>query len=447
MRPEEFDKLYCNKLNPQQLEAVHSVDGPVLLLAVPGSGKTTVLVTRLGYMVLCRNIPPRSILTMTYTKAATEEMLQRFGENFGHGYARDMEICTINSLATQIISFYARHHGRAEPPQLIENEEAVRIISGLYQQINGDYATDSAIKDIRTAITYIKNMMLPNDEIETLDMGVENLDKLYQGYSKALKQGKYMDFDDQLSYALTILKRYPPVLEYFQTRFPYICVDEAQDTSKIQHEIIKLLAGKNGNIFMVGDEDQSIYGFRAAYPEALLNFEQDYSDARILLMEQNYRSSREIVAAADAFIAKNEHRRPKKLHAARGEGKQIQCVEAQSRSLQYAYLFEVGRLCCEETAILYRNNDSALPLIDMFLRRGVSYNCKKFEESFFTHRVVMDIRDIISFAYEPKDAELFLRIYYKLGFPISRTAAELACSESRRTGNSIADELCRSSGL
>jgi len=447
MRPEEFDKLYCHKFNPQQLEAVHSVDGPVLLLAVPGSGKTTVLVTRLGYMVLCRNIAPHSILTMTYTVAATAEMRSRFAESFGAGHARDMEICTINSLATQIINFYARHHGRAEPPKLVENDEAVRIIAALYQQINGDYASDSVVKDIRTGITYIKNMMLSTEQIESLELGVDKLDKLYQGYSKALKQGGFMDFDDQLSYALTILKRYPGVLEHFQGRFPYICVDEAQDTSKIQHEIIRLLAGKRGNIFMVGDEDQSIYGFRAAYPEALLNFEKDYSDARVLLMEENYRSTKEIVAAADAFIAKNEHRHPKRLRAARGGGAQIQLVEAESRSIQYAYLFETGRLCKEETAILYRNNDSALPLVDLFHRRGVSYNCRKFEDSFFSHRVVADIRDIISFAYAPDNCELFLRIYYKLGFPISRAAAELACSESKKSGKSIVYELCRSREL
>lgn len=447
MRPEEFDKLYCNKLNPQQLEAVHSVDGPVLLLAVPGSGKTTVLVTRLGYMVLCKNIAPRNILTMTYTVAATLEMRSRFAENFGADYARDMEFCTINSLATQIINFYARQLSKNEPPQLVDNEEAVRIVARLYQEINNDYATDSIIKDIRTGITYIKNMMLSAEEIETAELGVDNMDKLYHAYTKALRQGRLMDFDDQLSYALTILKRYPAVLEQFRVRYPYICVDEAQDTSKIQHEIIRLLAGERGNLFMVGDEDQSIYGFRAAWPEALLNFEQDYPSARVLLMEENFRSTREIVAAADAFIARNEQRRPKCLRAARGSGKQLQLIDAENRSMQYAFLFEVGCLCSKETAILYRNNDSALPLIDLFFRRGLSFNCKRFEDSFFTHRVVSDIRDIISFAHEPDNAEIFQRIYYKFGFPISRSAAEFACADSLKSGKSIAFELCRSREL
>ncbi len=446
MQQQEFDRIYCRKLNPQQLEAVHSVDGPTLLLAVPGSGKTTVLVNRLGYMLHVRGIDPRCILTMTYTVAATAEMRARFAELFGAENAGLMEFCTINGLATRIIDYYARHHGRAEVPKLIENSEAAAVVAGLYQQISGEYATDSVIKDIRSAITYIKNMMLSRDELETAELGVDNIQQLYQGYQSALRRQGMMDFDDQLGYALTILRRYANVLEHFQDRFPYICVDESQDTSKIQHEIIKLLAKKYKNIFMVGDEDQSIYGFRAAYPAALLDFEHEYAGARILLMEQNYRSTEEIVYAADAFIAKNKSRHPKRLKAVRGSGAQLRLIDCQNRSMQYAWLFEVARSCSRETAILYRNNDSALPLIDLMERRGISYNCKKLEDSFFSHRVVLDIRDMICFAHEPGDTERFMRVYYKMGQPISRVMAEELCAGCRRTGGSILLELERSMG-
>lgn len=447
MNIKEFDKQYCKKLNAQQKEAVHSVDGPVLLLAVPGSGKTTVLVTRLGYMVCCCGIAPQNILTMTYTKAATGEMKQRFASMFGDSYAKNMEFYTINSLATQIIKYYANNYGSGQVFELVETDHAIRIITDLYQQINHDYATESIIKDIQTGITYVKNMMLTGEAIDKIDVGVENFVQIYHGYCNALRQNRRMDFDDQLSYSLTILKKYPDVLEHFQNRFPYICVDESQDTSRIQHEIIKLLAGKYSNIFMVGDEDQSIYGFRAAYPDALLNFEKDYSNAKVLLMENNYRSTREIVAVADEFISKNEKRHPKALKATRESGKQVQLVNADSCSIQYAYLLEVGRQCSSETAILYRNNDSALPLIDMFERRGVPYNCKKFEDSFFTHRVVSDIRDIICFAHDPHNAELFMRIYYKFGSPISKKTAQFACDQSKLSGKSILHELASSPEL
>lgn len=437
----QFDEAFVDRLNPQQKEAVHTIDGAVLLLAVPGSGKTTVLVTRLGYMVCCKSIAPQNIMTMTYTVAATVEMKQRFAAMFGPKYASDMEFCTINSLSSQIIKCYANSHGRRQPFPVIENDAAARLVGQIYQQINGEYPTESTIKDIRTGITYIKNMMLSEDEIDKVDVGVNHIAKIYREYCDCLRQAQLMDFDDQMGYALTILKNYPTILDHFQERYRYICVDESQDTSKIQHEIIKLLAKKYGNLFMVGDEDQSIYGFRAAYPQALLNYQSDYPNAKILLMEKNYRSTQDIVAAANVFVAKNRFRYEKKMIPTRSSGKPIQRIYTANRIAQYKYLFQLARSCTRETAVLYRNNDSALPLIDLFERNSVPYNCKKFEDAFFSHRIVTDIIDIIHFAYDPFDAEIFMRIYYKFGSPITKTAAIYACEQSARSGRSILEEL------
>ena len=192
---------------------------------------------------------------------------------------------------------------------------------------------------------------------------------------------------------------------------------------------------------MVGDEDQSIYGFRAAYPDALLHFEQDYPNAKVLLMEQNYRSVPAIVAAADGFIARNQFRHPKRLYAVRQGDAHVQTVQVMDRVTQYAYLYEVGKSCKRETAILYRNNDSALPLIDLFDRNGVAFNCKQFEEAFFSHKVVTDIRDMITLAYEPCNGDAFMRIYYKFGSPITKSAAQYACDRSKKSGRPIWEEL------
>ena len=447
MRIEEFDKQYCERMNPQQKEAVHSVDGPVLLLAVPGSGKTTVLVNRLGYMVNCCGIDPRNILTMTYTVAATKEMRQRFSALFGQNLARQMTISTINALSAQIVRFYAERHGSGRSFPVVENDEAAAIVSKIYRTLFDEFPTDSTIKEIRTGITYVKNMMLSDGEIKEADLGIDRFDRIYRMYCEELSQRRLMDFDDQMIYALRALKKYPDVLEYYQERYPYICVDESQDTSKIQHEIIKLLASKYRNLFMVGDEDQSIYGFRAAYPEALLRFEQDYPDAKVLLMEKNYRSTPEIVSVADRYISRNVSRHPKTLEATRESGAQINHIRVLNREMQYAYLFEVGAACKTETAILYRNNDSALPLIDLFERKGIAYNCRRFEDAFFTHKVVADIRDMIQFAFDMKDADVFMRIYYKFALPISKKAAQYACELSRKSGRSILDELLNSSEL
>ena len=274
------------QLNNQQREAVQAVNGPVLLLAVPGSGKTTVLVTRLGYMVYCCKIHPSNVLTLTYTVAATNDMRERFSRFFGEELGGKLEFRTINSICAGVIKEYGRRIGKA--PYELESDEKVLlgILSSLYQKFENEYPTESDLKGIKTWITYIKNMMLSDEEIKKLekDAGCHLLD-IYKGYCNELRNRSCMDYDDQMVYAYKLLKSSPQLLEYYQNMFPYICVDEAQDTSKIQHEIIALLASKTENLFMVGDEDQSIYGFRAAYPEALLSFEKNHPNAKILLME------------------------------------------------------------------------------------------------------------------------------------------------------------------
>ena len=328
------------------------IDGAVLLLAVPGSGKTTVLVTRLGYMVHCAGIKPENILTMTYTKSATEEMRARFASLYGDEYAGEMKFCTINSLSNQIIQYYSSSgYGKRKPFDVADEQTTAMIIGRMYKQVNDDYATDSVIKEIKTAITYIKNMMLTDEEIAETDFGINNMSQIYFRYCETLEANGLMDYDDQMRFALRVLRRYPKILELYQERYRYICVDEAQDTSKLQHEIIKLLASKYGNIFMVGDEDQSIYGFRAAYPDALLNFQSDYSNAKVLLMEHNYRSTGEIVNTANSFIARNKLRHPKIIRPTNGNGGPIRVVYASNRRAQYLYLFELAKnakesLCC-----------------------------------------------------------------------------------------------------
>lgn len=443
MDSKEFDRRYCGGFHEQQLAAVHSAEGPVLLLAVPGSGKTTVLIARLGYLILCRGVDPRSILTMTYTVAATGEMRRRFAAQFGQETGTAMTFCTINSLAVQIIHYYAQHHGRRTAFPLAEEKETARILSQLYREVNREFATEAAIRDLRTAITYVKNSMVSPEDLEDLDLGVDHLPEIFLRYNETLRAMGRMDFDDQLTYAYTILKSYPAVLEHFRSRFSYFCVDESQDTSKIQHEIIRLLAGARGNLFMVGDEDQSIYGFRAAYPQALLHFEQDYPGGKVLLMEQNYRSGADIVEAADRFVTRNRFRHEKTLRPTRKKTEPVRVIRALDRRAQFLYLFEVGRSCTGETAILFRNNDSALPLIDRFQREGIPYNCRKMEETFFSGRVVQDMTDILRFALSPADPELFLRIYYKFGCRISKEMAQAACGRSSQSGRPIVEELLR----
>lgn len=435
MEWKEFETTFSVKLNQQQKEAVQSTKGPVLLLAVPGSGKTTVLVTRLGYMIYCRNIPPESILTVTYTVAATKDMSERFAVRFGEDMAKRLEFRTINGICAMIIQYYGRRIGKT-PFELVKDEKATTgMLIKICQDHGMGYPTESDLKNVRTLITYIKNMMLNEEELQKLEEESDiRIAGIYREYCRQMREQKLMDYDDQMLYAYNILRKDPGVLAYFQNRYPYICVDEAQDTSKIQHAIIALLAAGTGNLFMIGDEDQSIYGFRAAYPEALLSFEKKHSGAKVLLMEENFRSNAKIVEAADKFIQKNTLRHEKHMRAAREAGADIREISLKSRKAQYVYLMKAAQECTTgmagmsgseehrgradasvtETAVLYRDNECAIPLIDLLERKNIPYRMRNADLSFFTHRTVLDVQNIIRFAMDPKDTELFMQIYYRL---------------------------------
>lgn len=176
------------------------------------------------------------------------------------------------------------------------------------------------MKEVRTRITCCKNGMLRDEEVRAIEMDGVDFPAVYFGYREYLERNRRMDYDDQMVFALRILRRYPDILAHFQSKYPYLCVDEAQDTSKIQHAILRLLAARSRNLFMVGDEDQSIYGFRAAWPQALMEFRQIYPEGEVLLMETNYRSAGAIVEKADAFIQRNGSRHPKHMRASRPQG-------------------------------------------------------------------------------------------------------------------------------
>ena len=294
---------------------------------------------------------------------------------------------------------------------------------------------------MRTRITCCKNGMLRDEEVRAIEMDGVDFPAVYFGYREYLERNRRMDYDDQMVFALRILRRYPDILAHFQSKSPYLCVDEAQDTSKIQHAILRLLAARSRNLFMVGDEDQSIYGFRAAWPQALMEFRQIYPEGEVLLMETNYRSAGAIVEKADAFIQRNGSRHPKHMRASRPQGEPVRHVNLNDFGQQAHYLAQAAADCTESTAVLYRNNDSALPLIDLLDRGGIPYRCRRMDDAFFTHRIVADIRDVIALAHDQTDAETFLRIYYKVGGGISKKAAEYACQKSRATGGSILREL------
>lgn len=444
MTLEEFKNRYHITFTEQQLKAVQSVEGPTLLLAVPGSGKTTVLVARLGYMIYCCGIAPENILTVTYTVAATKDMSRRFAQVFGEELSRRLEFRTINGICAKIIQYYGKCVGKKAFDLVTDEGFKAKLFSQIYQQVKREYPTESDLQTIGTMITYIKNMQLSKEEILQLEEEQElPLFQIYEAYCREMRNQSLMDYDDQMVYAYTMLRTNPEVRGYFQDMYRYICVDEAQDTSKIQHAIIALLAQRDKNLFMVGDEDQSIYGFRAAYPEALLDFEKVYPSAKMLLMEDNFRSNAKIVRAADGFIQKNELRHEKHMKPTRPAATDIRTISMKSRKSQYMYLAKVAEQCETETAVLYRDNESILPVVDLLERRGISYRIRNADLSFFSYKIVVDIQNIIHFAENPKDTDLFLQIYYKIGTFMNKAAAVEACQISAERDLPVLDAALR----
>lgn len=482
----EFRNRFSIQLNQQQESAVQSVEGPVLLLAVPGSGKTTVLVTRLGYMIFCKGIAPERILTVTYTVAATKDMAERFACRFGAEMAGRLEFRTINGICARVIQYCSWKSGRTAFSLLTDEKRIAAMLSGIYQRIEHSYPTESDLQNVRTLITFIKNRMLGEEEIRALEKDAEiQLLRIYKAYNAELREHQLMDYDDQMVYAYTMLQRFPWLREHFQQQYPYICVDEAQDTSKIQHAIIALLASRTENLFMVGDEDQSIYGFRAAYPDALLEFEQHHPGAQVLLMEENFRSDASIVRAADRFIQKNTLRHEKHMQPARPKQREIREIPLANRKAQYSYLLKVAEDCTaayaadperraaaadevkervdggpatdvlhadrrrssSPVAVLYRDHECALPLIDLLERNGVPYKMRNADIGFFTNRVVLDICNIIRLAENPLNTELFMQLYYKLGTYLRKQDAQSIADISQLEGLSVWDVALKHGGL
>ena len=482
----EFTSRFPIQLNQQQESAVQSVEGPVLLLAVPGSGKTTVLVTRLGYMIFCKGIAPERILTVTYTVAATKDMAERFACRFGAQMAGRLEFRTINGICARVIQYCSWKSGRTAFSLLTDEKRIAAMLAGIYQRIEHSYPTESDLQNVRTLITFIKNRMLGEEEIRALEKDAEiQLLRIYKAYNAELREHQLMDYDDQMVYAYTMLQRFPWLREHFQQQYPYICVDEAQDTSKIQHAIIALLASRTENLFMVGDEDQSIYGFRAAYPDALLEFEQHHPGARVLLMEENFRSDASIVRAADRFIQKNTLRHEKHMQPARPKQREIREIPLANRKAQYSYLLKVAEDCTaayaadqeqravaadevkeradggpatdalhadrrrslSPIAVLYRDHECALPLIDLLERNGVPYKMRNADIGFFTNRVVLDICNIIRLAENPLNTELFMQLYYKLGTYLRKQDAQSIADISQLEGLSVWDVALKHGGL
>lgn len=417
---EEYKSEYGIRLDSAQSEACRHINGNILLLAVPGSGKTTVMIARLGYMTKALGIDPDSVLAITYSVAGAREMKRRYEALFGFC---DIEFRTIHGFCAALIRRYENVRGRTAFALMEKENDTASVLRRIMAE-SGSYPTENELREVQTAITFSKNSMLTDSEIEkNVTVNGRDLFEIYKAYEAYKLENRLMDYDDQLAYGYKILRSCPDVSAVYADRFKYICVDEAQDTSLLQHRIIELMAKKSGNLFMVGDEDQSIYGFRAAYPKALMDFDKTYADTEIMSIFKNYRSTSRIVELSDRFIRANTERLGayKSMTTDNEEGAPPTRVRLSDIKLLPDY---VRRVCSEgrdeSVAALFRLNDSMLPVIDLLYSKEIPFRVRGGDALFFTHSTVTDVLNILNFADHPYDTELFEKIYYKLGLGISK---------------------------
>lgn len=397
-------------LNKEQIEAVKTIDGPVLVMAGAGSGKTKVLTTRIAYLIE-EGIPSYNILAITFTNKAAAEMRDRVSNLIGDVSSF---IGTFHSLGVRIIRENHDILGLPNNFTIIDSDDTNTIIKKLLKEMNLDSKQYSP-SYVRNRISFIKNQMLTDGELDRLFN--TPMDKVvvevYHRYNNKLKTSASVDFDDLLLLPVNLFKERKDILEYYQDKYRYILIDEYQDTNPVQYKLSVMLSNKYKNIFVVGDMNQSIYAFRQADFRNISNFEKDFKGAKVIKLEHNYRSTNNILSAANEVIKHNTERKDLKLFSDNGDGVKIKYMRAYDEKHEISLVIdEIKHLLSEgykneDIAILYRTNAQSRAIEDVFLAKGIPY--KVFGSYYFYNR--KEIKDLISYLrliYNPHD-EISLR--------------------------------------
>lgn len=417
------------EFNIQQKEAIAKTNGNTLLLAVAGSGKTTVMVTRIAKLIHSLNVPASSILTLTFSVSSARDMKKKYLSLFGNLGGEIPSFSTIHSFCYSVLKRYTNLKGSVMPTLLNSSKGKLSqafILRQIYKKVNSEAISEDTLSSLSSDIGYIKNMCIKSEDQIKSYSDIDGFLEIYQSYEKYKLENKLMDFDDMLNYALTALKRYPKLLEEFFEKARYINVDETQDTSLLQHQIIKLINKKYQNLFMVGDEDQSIYSFRGAYPEALLNFEKEFDGGTVLKMEENFRSKTEIIECANRFISQNKNRYNKKMIVSSQNQTSEKCVfpiELDCQELQYSKIAEIINSYGKNktVGILYRNNHSAIAVCEYLDRHKIDFKIREHKSFFSTSAVIKDMIAFFELALNGGDFKAFSSVFYKTSFKLKRS--------------------------
>ncbi len=364
-----------SKLNKQQLEAVKHIDGPMLVLAGAGSGKTKVLTSRIAYLIE-NGVNPDNILAITFTNKAAKEMKEREIRLIGN-LAKGIQISTFHSLGLRLIKENYIKLGYKSNFVILDSDDTLTVVKKIMKELNLNPKFYNA-RDIRNKISSAKNELLSPEEYAKMEFD-KNIILVYERYNHKLKINNSLDFDDLLILPIKLFKNNPEVLKYYQDKYKYVLIDEYQDTNEAQYIFSKMLCNNHKNIFVVGDNDQAIYAFRGANYKNILNFEKDYPNCKVILLEENYRSTQNILDAANSVIKHNKMRKDKNLWCNNDIGSKVKYVKVDSDKEECAYVSDKikelhnNNVNYEDIAILYRTNAQSRLIEEEMLRNGIPY--------------------------------------------------------------------------
>jgi DNA helicase-2/ATP-dependent DNA helicase PcrA len=402
------------ELNPAQREAVEAISGPVLILAGPGSGKTRVITHRIAYLIRVCGVNPRRIMAVTFTNKAAREMTERL-HRLVSASVGDLTMGTFHAICARILRRDGRAFGVAPGFVIYDSDDQISLIKRSLQAVGLD-TKQYAPRAIQSAISSAKSHLLTPAEYLPGSYFEEVVQRVYERYQQLLTESNALDFDDLLLKTVCLFRQDPQVLARYQSRYLHLQVDEFQDTNVVQYELMKQLAGRYRNICVVGDPDQSIYSWRYADVRNILNFEKDYPDAKVILLEQNYRSTKMILETAGCVISADQRRKPKGLWTDNEAGALPELVETYTEQEEAQFVVnEIEQMVSRgefkrgECAIMYRTNAQSRVLEEAFVRYGVPYKLVAGTR-FYERREVKDIIAYLRLIQNPDDSISLLRI-------------------------------------
>ncbi|HFU4123152.1 TPA: DNA helicase PcrA [Streptococcus suis] len=403
-----------NGMNDRQAEAVQTTEGPLLIMAGAGSGKTRVLTHRIAYLIDEKMVNPWNILAITFTNKAAREMKER-------AYAlnpatQDSLIATFHSMCVRILRRDADHIGYNRNFTIVDPGEQRTLMKRILKQLDLDPKKWSE-RTILATISNAKNDLIDDVayEAQAGDLYTQIVAKCYKAYQKELRQSEAVDFDDLIMLTLRLFDQNPEVLTYYQQKYQYIHVDEYQDTNHAQYQLVKLLASRFKNICVVGDADQSIYGWRGADMQNILDFEKDYPESKVVLLEENYRSTKTVLQAANEVIENNRNRRPKKLWTQNAEGDKITYYKASDENDEAIYVAgQIDQLVrsgktYKDFAVLYRTNAQSRTIEEALLKSNIPYTMVGGTK-FYSRKEIRDVISYLNLIANPFDNISFERV-------------------------------------